>query len=258
MTGEDGEKMRPLIGIPTSPFKHSYSEITPVNIDKEEFDYFWLLSVLTEKIVSCVRAAGGVPLLLTATRDAQEIKAAASKLDGFVFAGGSDIAPAFYGEEDRGTISPDLDRDSFELALCREALEKNRPLLGICRGCQLLNVALGGSLIQDLPDVKDDWGLHRRPDIVRGYVHDVKITVPTLFPNNRGETMKVNSMHHQAVGRLAKQAEAAARTEDGIIEAIWAPAYKYAVGVQWHPECLAEDDGVQADIFRAVVAKAEE
>ena len=64
MTGEDGEKMRPLIGIPTSPFKHSYSEITPVNIDKEEFDYFWLLSVLTEKIVSCVRAAGGVPLLL--------------------------------------------------------------------------------------------------------------------------------------------------------------------------------------------------
>ena len=258
MTGEDGEKMRPLIGIPTSPFKHSYSEITPVNIDKEEFDYFWLLSVLTEKIVSCVRAAGGVPLLLTATRDAQEIKAAASKLDGFVFAGGSDIAPAFYGEEDRGTISPDLDRDSFELALCREALEKNRPLLGICRGCQLLNVALGGSLIQDLPDVKDDWGLHRRPDIVRGYVHDVKITVPTLFPNNRGETMKVNSMHHQAGGRLAKQAEAAARTEDGIIEAIWAPAYKYAVGVQWHPECLAEDDGVQADIFRAVVAKAEE
>ncbi|WP_418505368.1 gamma-glutamyl-gamma-aminobutyrate hydrolase family protein [Cloacibacillus evryensis] len=250
--------MRPLIGIPTSPFKHSYSEITPVNIDKEEFDYFWLLSVLTEKIVSCVRAAGGVPLLLTATRDAQEIKAAASKLDGFVFAGGSDIAPAFYGEEDRGTISPDLDRDSFELALCREALEKNRPLLGICRGCQLLNVALGGSLIQDLPDVKDDWGLHRRPDIVRGYVHDVKITVPTLFPNNRGETMKVNSMHHQAVGRLAKQAEAAARTEDGIIEAIWTPAYKYAVGVQWHPECLAEDDGVQADIFRAVVAKAEE
>ena len=258
MTGEDGEKMRPLIGIPTSPFKHSYSEITPVNIDKEEFDYFWLLSVLTEKIVSCVRAAGGVPLLLTATRDAQEIKAAASKLDGFVFAGGSDIAPAFYGEEDRGTISPDLDRDSFELALCREALEKNRPLLGICRGCQLLNVALGGSLIQDLPDVKDDWGLHRRPDIVRGYVHAVKITVPTLFPNNRGQTMKVNSMHHQAVGRLAKQAEAAARTEDGIIEAIWAPAYKYAVGVQWHPECLAEDDGVQADIFRAVVAKAEE
>ena len=100
MTGEDGEKMRPLIGIPTSPFKHSYSEITPVNIDKEEFDYFWLLSVLTEKIVSCVRAAGGVPLLLTATRDAQEIKAAASKLDGFVFAGGSDIAPAFYGEGD--------------------------------------------------------------------------------------------------------------------------------------------------------------
>ena len=116
--------MRPLIGIPTSPFKHAYAEVELAGMDKEALNYFWLLSMLTEKIISCVRAAGGVPLLLTATRGTHEIKALVSKLDGFVFAGGSDIAPAFYGEEDKGTISPDLDRDHFEVSLCREALEK--------------------------------------------------------------------------------------------------------------------------------------
>lgn len=250
--------MRPLIGIPTSPFKHAYAEVELTVMDKEALNYFWLLSMLTEKIISCVRAAGGVPLLLTATRETHEIKALVSKLDGFVFAGGSDIAPAFYGEEDKGTIAPDLDRDHFEVSLCREALEKNRPLLGICRGCQLMNVVLGGSLIQNLPDVNGSWSLHRRSDVMKGYVHDVKISAPWLFPNHRGDTMMVNSMHHQAVGRLAKEAEAAAHTEDGIIEAIWAPAYKYAVGVQWHPECLAEEDRVQADIFKSLVTKAGE
>ncbi|MCC8058806.1 gamma-glutamyl-gamma-aminobutyrate hydrolase family protein [Cloacibacillus sp.] len=250
--------MRPLIGIPTSPFRHAYAEVELAGMDKEALNYFWLLSMLTEKIISCVRAAGGVPLPLTATREPHEIKALVSKLDGFVFAGGSDIAPAFYGEEDKGTIAPDLDRDHFEVGLCREALEKNRPLLGICRGCQLLNVVLGGSLIQNLPDVNKSWTLHRRSDVMKGYVHEVKISAPWLFPNHRGDMMMVNSMHHQAVGRLAKEAEAAARTEDGIIEAIWAPAYKYAIGVQWHPECLAEEDRVQADIFKSLVTKAGE
>ncbi|MCD7952788.1 MAG: gamma-glutamyl-gamma-aminobutyrate hydrolase family protein [Synergistaceae bacterium] len=250
--------MRPLIGIPTSPFRHAYAEVELAGMDREALNYFWLLSMLTEKIISCVRAAGGVPLPLTATRGTHEIKALVSKLDGFVFAGGSDIAPAFYGEEDKGTIAPDLDRDHFEVGLCREALEKNRPLLGICRGCQLLNVVLGGSLIQNLPDVNKSWTLHRRSDVMKGYVHEVKISAPWLFPNHRGDMMMVNSMHHQAVGRLAKEAEAAARTEDGIIEAIWAPAYKYAVGVQWHPECLAEEDRVQADIFKSLVTKAGE
>ena len=116
--------MRPLIGIPTSPFKHAYAEVELAGMDKEALNYFWLLSMLTEKIISCVRAAGGVPLLLTATRGTHEIKALVSKLDGFVFAGGSDIAPAFYGEEDKGTISPDLDRDTLKSASAARRLKK--------------------------------------------------------------------------------------------------------------------------------------
>ena len=120
----------------------------------------------------------------------------------------------------------------------------------------MLNVILGGTLIQDLPAVDEKWTLHSRSDVMRGYVHEVKILSPWLFPNHSGETMPVNSMHHQAIGRLSKHLQAAAVADGGIIEAVSVPAYKWAVGVQWHPECLAEDDAVQMDIFRALVEKA--
>lgn len=249
-------RKRPLIGVPTLPFQRRWENAALDEIDGEELKYFWLLSRLTSKIISSVRAAGGAPLALTPAEDEREIEKLATKLDGFVFAGGQDIAPSFYGEESRGSRAPDIERDHFETALCRAALERDKPLLGICRGCQLLNVVLGGTLTQDLPSVDEKWTLHSRSDVMRGYVHEVKILSPWLFPNRSGETMPVNSMHHQAIGRLSKHLQAAAVADGGIIEAVSAPAYKWAVGVQWHPECLAEDDAVQMDIFRALVEKA--
>lgn len=249
-------RKRPLIGVPTLPFQRRWENAALDEIDGEELKYFWLLSRLTSKIISSVRAAGGAPLALTPAEDEREIEKLATKLDGFVFAGGQDIAPSFYGEESRGSRAPDIERDHFETALCRAALERDKPLLGICRGCQLLNVVLGGTLTQDLPSVDEKWTLHSRSDVMRGYVHEVKILSPWLFPNHSGEMMPVNSMHHQAIGRLSKHLQAAAVADGGIIEAVSAPAYKWAVGVQWHPECLAEDDAVQMDIFRALVEKA--
>ena len=249
-------RKRPLIGVPTLPFQRRWENNTLDEIDVETLKYFWLLSRLTSKIISSVRAAGGAPLALTPAEDEREIEKLATKLDGFVFAGGQDRAPSFYGEESRGSRAPDIERDHFETALCRAALERDKPLLGICRGCQLLNVVLGGTLIQDLPAVDEKWTLHSRSDVMRGYVHEVKILSPWLFPNHSGETMPVNSMHHQAIGRLSKHLQAAAVADGGIIEAVSAPAYKWAVGVQWHPECLAEDDAVQMDIFRTLVEKA--
>lgn len=249
-------RKRPLIGVPTLPFQRRWENAALEEIDGEELKYFWLLSRLTSKIISSVRAAGGAPLALTPAEDEREIEKLATKLDGFVFAGGQDIAPSFYGEESRGSRAPDIERDHFETALCRAALERDKPLLGICRGCQLLNVVLDGTLTQDLPSVDEKWTLHSRSDVMRGYVHEVKILSPWLFPNHSGETMPVNSMHHQAIGRLSKHLQAAAVADGGIIEAVSAPAYKWAVGVQWHPECLAEDDAVQMDIFRTLVEKA--
>ena len=249
-------RKRPLIGVPTLPFQRRWENAALEEIDGEELKYFWLLSRLTSKIISSVRAAGGAPLALTPAEDEREIEKLATKLDGFVFAGGQDIAPSFYGEESRGSRAPDIERDHFETALCRAALERDKPLLGICRGCQLLNVVLGGTLTQDLPSVDEKWTLHSRSDVMRGYVHEVKILSPWLFPNHSCETMPVNSMHHQAIGRLSKHLQAAAVANGGIIEAVSAPAYKWAVGVQWHPECLAEDDAVQMDIFRTLVEKA--
>ncbi|MEG1602971.1 MAG: gamma-glutamyl-gamma-aminobutyrate hydrolase family protein [Cloacibacillus sp.] len=253
---ESDETMKPLIGIATAPFRHAFASKALSEVESDVLEYFWLLSRLTEKIISGVRVAGGLPLLLSPTEDPRELKTIASKLDGVLFAGGSDIAPALYGCENKGAVAPYIERDRFELALCREALEKNKPVLGICRGCQLLNVALGGTLIQHMPDLKPEWILHKRSDVIRGYVHDVIIKAPWLFPSAKGDTMRVNSMHHQAIDKLARKAEIAAVTEDGLIEAIWAPEYKFAAAVQWHPECLFEEDPVQAEIFAALIKKA--
>ena len=249
-------RKRPLIGVPTLPFQRRWENNTLDEIDGETLKYFWLLSRLTSKIISSVRAAGGAPVALTPTEDERETERLAAKLDGFVFAGGQDIAPSFYGEESRGSRAPDLERDHFETALCRAVLERDKPMLGICRGCQLLNVVLGGTLMQDLPSVDEKWTLHSRTDVMRCYVHRVKILSPWLFPNHCGDTMQVNSMQHKEIGVLSKHLQAAAAAEGGIVEAVSAPAYKWAVGVQWHPECLAEDDAVQMDIFRTLVEKA--
>ena len=178
-------RKRPLIGVPTLPFQRRWENAALEEIDGEELKYFWLLSRLTSKIISSVRAAGGAPLALTPAEDEREIERLAAKLDGFVFAGGQDIAPSFYGEESRGSRAPDIERDHFETALCRAALERDKPLLGICRGCQLLNVVLGGTLTQDLPSVDEKWTLHSRSDVMRGYVHEVKILQLDAPPGDR-------------------------------------------------------------------------
>ena len=244
--------MKPIIGIPTLPFRASYSDTELAALDGKELGYYWLLSRLTEKICASVSRAGGVPLLLRATNDAEEISAEAERLDGFVFTGGSDITPSLYGEENHGSISPDTERDMFEFSLMKEALPKNKPMLGICRGCQLMNVVLGGTIYQHLPDVNPEWSLHERPDVMKGYVHEADVVLPEALSLDKKITVKVNSMHHQAIDKLAPLLTAAAYS-GGLTEAVALLSHKYFVGVQWHPECLSEDDEIQAGIFSALV-----
>lgn len=236
--------MKPLIGVPTDPFCHEYADIALAEMDEEKLNFCWLLERLTEKICSSVRNAGGVPLLLSSTDDENEMESLAKRLDGFVFAGGDDIAPSFYGETYKGSVSPNYARDRFEIGLLKKIIKEEKPVLGICRGAQIINVALGGTLYQHLPDVNPEWTLHKRPDVMEGCVHDVEFM---------GETIPVNSMHHQAIDKLAPGLEATAKTEDGLVEGVALNGYRHLVGVQWHPECLTAKDPLAARLFSELV-----
>ena len=245
--------MRPLIAIATNPFYSSYADIPLQQMAEEKMKYFWLLSQLTEKICASVRAAGGLPLLLTATGLDEEVDAAVSGADGFLFAGGEDMAHVYYDSEDRGTISPNAARDNFETKLFQRAFAENKPILGICRGCQLINVMLGGTLYQNLASIKSEWTLHSRSDETKGYVHEAEILMAEYFPLCRERTMQVNSMHHQAIDQVASPLAVTVQTSDGLVEGVAMPAYRYLRGVQWHPECLAATDAVNAEIFSSLV-----
>ena len=246
----------PLIGVPTDPFRQIYENVPLAEMEKERLNYFWLLERLTEKICYSIRRAGGLPVMLSATDDANEIKALAERCNGFVFAGGDDIAPSCYHEADNGSLAPCPERDRFEIGLLNASLAAGKPVLGICRGCQLINIALGGDLHQNLPDLKPEWKQHRRPDVMDGYVHDVDVLLPEYFPSLKDRVLRVNSMHHQAVNHVAPDLEVIAQTRDGLVEGV-AMLSSYVVGVQWHPECLSDHDPLQAEIFARLVQAAQ-
>lgn len=249
--------MKPLIGVATDPFRREFTDTPLGGITIEKLDYFWLLSRLTEMICASIEDAGGVPVLLRAARDDEDIDASISYMNGFVFAGGEDIDPAVYGSPNEGSLAPNTLRDKFEYSLMKKAIDKDMPILGICRGCQMMNVVMGGTLYQDMPSIREEWELHARPDVTRGYVHDVDILRQEIFPLNKTKTMHVNSMHHQGIDKHAEGLEIAAMTFDGLTEGVFSPHHKFLLGVQWHPEALSAKDPVQADIFRSLVKAAE-
>jgi putative glutamine amidotransferase len=195
--------------------------------------------------VRAVVAAGGVPVLIPPTEVATAIL---DDLDGLVFTGGSDINPAVYGQEAHPESSGFYDhRDSAELELMRAALSHSMPVLGICRGMQVLNVARGGDLIQHLEGEthKGPPGTYTR--------HSVTVLPGTHLAGVLGTDAHTHSCHHQAPGRLGDGLRAAATAEDGTVEAIEDPAARYVVGVLWHPE---EDEAGGAALFEALVVQA--
>lgn len=193
-----------------------------------------------------VRRSGGLAALLP-PGDPETAAAAVARLDGLVIAGGADVAPARYGAEPHPrTGPPALDRDAWELALIDAALAGGVPLLGICRGLQLLNVALGGTLVQHLDG-------HAGPPGVFGR-HDIEPVPGTLLARALPERVAVPTYHHQAVDRLGRGLLVSAYAEDGTIEALELPdARGFTLGVQWHPE--AGDD---PRVMDALVAAARE
>jgi putative glutamine amidotransferase len=193
---------------------------------------------LGERYLDAVRAAGGMPVIL-APVDSESIDSLLNHLDAVCLSGGPDLDPAVYGvapHDELGPTQPELDR--FELALARAAVARGMPVLGLCRGMQVLNVALGGSLHQHLADL--GGGLdHRQQRLTSEPSHRVTLERDSRITKVIGRRyVEVNSFHHQAVHVLGRGLTAAGHAPDGVVEAIEAPGRRFTFGVQWHAECL--------------------
>ncbi|MER6597990.1 gamma-glutamyl-gamma-aminobutyrate hydrolase family protein [Streptomyces parvus] len=191
-----------------------------------------------------VRAAGGLAVLLPPDDAEDAARDTVAALDGLVIAGGADVEPARYGAvADPRTGPPARERDAWELALIRAAIDQQVPLLGICRGMQLLNVALGGTLIQHLEDHTGGLGVFGS--------HLVTPVTGTAYADAVPETAMVPAYHHQAVDRLGAGLVASAHAPDGTVEALELPdRASLVLGVQWHPE-MGQDTRVMAALVRA-------
>ncbi len=217
----------------------------------DERESLWMLP----GYMDALREAGAVPFMPALTTEDDEIRQIFTMCDGLLMTGGHDVEPRQYGEEPRlDNVVPNAERDTMELALLRLALAHDKPVFGICRGLQIMNVACGGTLYQDLPS-EFDSGVdhHQRPPYDRP-VHGVHIETGTpLFAELGVDDLAVNSYHHQAIRELGEGLTAMAVSEDGLVEAIDRPAATYFRAVQWHPEFLYTVDEPSRRLFRSFV-----
>jgi putative glutamine amidotransferase len=228
---------RPVVGITTYlvPAKWSYWELDA--------------ALVPAAYVRAVEAAGGRALLVPPTKEG--VDETLDALDGLVFSGGSDLDPDLYGQKaHKETFGVVRDRDDAELALLSGALERDMPVLAICRGSQVLNVARGGDLVQHIPEVVGhEQHKHNPPGDFAD--HDVELVAGTRVQSILGDRAPVKSHHHQGFGRLGEGLRESARADDGTIEALEDPKKRFAIGVLWHPE-----EGEDFALFQGLVDEA--
>ncbi|MFZ5626618.1 MAG: gamma-glutamyl-gamma-aminobutyrate hydrolase family protein [Bacillota bacterium] len=231
--------MRPIIGITCNLVNNG--TVHSLNVD----------------YARAVEAAGGMPVILPAacTECAGQIL---HMLDGLILSGGGDLDPAFFDEEPvpgLGEITPE--RDLFELELTKQALKADLAILAICRGMQVLNVAMGGTLYQDINSQLDRVLKHRQ-EAPRWYAsHKVSIKNGSLLSRIlQSREVRVNSMHHQAVNKVGYGLKVTAQAADGVIEGVESENHKFVLGVQWHPEAMWAKDPLQLKLFTALVEAA--
>jgi len=238
---------KPVIGITPSPTNDVFAHGT--------FRRYCLSSTY----INAVRAAGGLPVILPESET--DLQGILDTVDGLILSGGSDLDPASYGDAETHatTYGTDPERDNFEIELFRLAVKQDKPVLGICRGIQSINVAVGGSLIQDIPSEVPENVEHRQQALGKSQTdvsHTVTITDEQgpLFEAVGMNEMNVNSFHHQSVKEASPDLKVAAVAKDGVIEALWHPGMSFGLGVQWHPEMLAAQHDEHAALFRALVS----
>lgn len=215
---------------------------------------------LMPSYIEAVRQAGGIPVLLPLLLDEEEMEAALARVDGVVIPGGGDVEPHRYNgvqHESLGGLDPL--RDEFEINLVRYTVEMKKPVLAICRGMQVFNIALGGTLWEDVHSmmpaaIKHDY----YPNLPRNLLaHAVDVEPDSCLARYlRSTHVQVNSLHHQGVKELASGVRATAVSPDGLVEAIEVPDHPFALSVQWHPECLVDDDPAMLRLFEGLVATA--
>ena len=235
------------------PGKKPLIAVTPMYDSKEE------RYVLKGAYMQMLEGLGAVPMIMPLTRDSAILEHFLDLCDGLVLSGGADIDPVHYGEVDEGlcgAISPL--RDEVEIAICRMAVARDMPVLGICRGHQVLNVALGGTMYQDLKIQQGTTFEHMVPNPVGGLVHRVDIAADSPLAELQGaESMTVNSRHHQAIRDVAPGLAVQATSPDGVIESVYLPGKRFIWGVQWHPESVWEISPENRKIAEAFLQAAE-
>jgi putative glutamine amidotransferase len=239
---------KPLIGVT------AYDYVKPEN--------GWHYDISYCKNAAAIERAGGLPVLIPSSLQQDTLRAIYERLDAILLPGGADINPVQYKSQAHPKLGVVSDaRDAMELSMAKWALADDLPILGICRGIQLLNVAMGGSLVQDIPSTIESQLRHDiEGDEPRNtFLHDVQLETNSRLADILGDTsFTVNSLHHQALREVAQNAKVVAKAPDGIIEAIEVPDKHFVMAVQWHPEDLLDDDSRMENLFKAFVQAAQE
>lgn len=214
----------------------------------EEKQSLWMLP----EYLDGLRQAGCLPMILPLTKMPEEIDRILTLVDGILLTGGQDVSPELYGEAPDGAGETCELRDAMEGQLLKKAMVLDKPLLGICRGIQFINAALGGSLYQDIPSQHPSGVEHHQSPPYDRPSHEVTLVQGSPLQTLLGqEKLCVNSYHHQGVKRLADGLEVMARSEDGLVEAVWKPDHSFLWAVQWHPEFSFHADDASCRIFAA-------
>ena len=213
-------------------------------------------AVLNRDYADAVLRGGALPVILPLTEDEEALEACFERMDGFVFTGGADLQPSLYGQETLplcGKTEPL--RDAMEMLLLRRCIREGKPFLAICRGFELFNAALGGTLYQDIAAQRPDSLFHPCYDTPADQVHGVRILPGTRLYDIAGMGgIRVNSRHHQGACDIGKGLTVSAVAEDGLVEGLELPGHPFAVAVQWHPETLSSYAPEAQRLFDALIA----
>jgi putative glutamine amidotransferase len=238
----------PLIAVTTSEMRHAALGAPAPEADPPRREM-----VLGMRYLEAIGRAGALAVVVP-PMPGPAIPALLDRVDGICLSGGPDLHPDAYGAPAHPELGPTEPRlDAFELALARAADERDMPILAICRGAQVLNVARGGTLHQHLPDIVGDTVTHRQPGAPGAPTHGVSVAADSRLAAILGHRhVQVNSFHHQAADVMGERLAVTARAEDGTVEGFEAVDRGFAIGVQWHAECLVDHDE-QAALFTALV-----